>query len=238
VAGLLDVGRALLDRERVPNLISGTRIGAAPLAVVAGIADSSAGYFGWLALAAVTDTLDGVLARRWNVVSDRGRELDSWADLATLVSGLLGALLLWPSRADPERAFIFGFLAAHLVPALFGLIRQGRLLGYHSTLARVSTYASWPGAVLLMVGVTPVLFRLAVLLESIVALEYLIIWHLCPTHRGEIKSLCHALALRREAHTRHRPETAEGWPLVPIASRRFENPGTSQRRPRSGARGT
>lgn len=81
----------------LPNILTIARVIAAPLVLVALVAvDGAAGRvlaFALFSLAAITDFLDGYLARRLNQVSGFGRMLDPIADKAMVAvagAGLLG----------------------------------------------------------------------------------------------------------------------------------------------------
>lgn len=229
----LPVARSTWDTRRrpIPNAISWLRIALCPVPIVGAIAGWTPIYWVWLVVAAVSDSADGVLARRWKAVSDRGRQLDSWGDLVSLCGGLIGATLLWPDHWDRQRDWLTVLILSHLVPAIFGLIRHGGLLGYHSRLARLSSYAIWPGAALMIGDITPGLFHVAVGLEFLVAIEYVTIWHLCRTHRGEISSVFAAIRIRHRASTtfdriarRRRPvldrDPEDGTTMIDPGSRR------------------
>lgn len=78
----------------IPNLISGLRIAAVPvfLWVLLGREDYS--LAAWLlAAAALTDYLDGVLARRLGQVSEIGKFLDPLADRLVVFASVAGGLL-------------------------------------------------------------------------------------------------------------------------------------------------
>lgn len=93
------------DRHRfagLPNLLTTARIISIPFLVwgILTVANSGSGFLGrtsvvlgLFAFAAITDFLDGFLARRWNVTSDYGRMIDPIAD-KLLVAGCLIALCI------------------------------------------------------------------------------------------------------------------------------------------------
>ncbi|MGH9648596.1 MAG: CDP-alcohol phosphatidyltransferase family protein, partial [Bryobacteraceae bacterium] len=80
-------------RQRIPNLLSLARLASAPLLFVL----LWRGHWGWalwaIALAALTDALDGFLARRFDAKSRGGEVLDPIADKALLSGGFLALAL-------------------------------------------------------------------------------------------------------------------------------------------------
>jgi CDP-diacylglycerol--glycerol-3-phosphate 3-phosphatidyltransferase len=87
----------MIKKHQIPNLLTFIRVAAVPLALI--ITTLAPGKAFWLllifAVAAVTDFLDGYLARRWNAVSPLGAMLDPVAD-KLLVALMLIYLLKYP----------------------------------------------------------------------------------------------------------------------------------------------
>ena len=86
----------------IPNLLTYGRIVAIPVIVLLVVADVPA--LRWLALllylaAAVTDYLDGYLARKWNQSSPLGQMLDPIAD--KLLIGALIVVFAWDRASVP-----------------------------------------------------------------------------------------------------------------------------------------
>lgn len=111
----------------------------------------------------------------------------------------MGATLLWPDTMRREAVYFAVALTAVVLPNAYALIRFHRLLGYHTVSAKGSGVLLSAGAVLMFVGITPVLFRVAAVLEFLVAFEYIAISMVLPEWTGEMKSIVHAWRQRRIA---------------------------------------
>jgi phosphatidylglycerophosphate synthase len=183
--------------RQIPLALTIFRICSAPvLMVLAGMGKDR--YFLGLAVAALlSDAIDGTIARRLGAASETGRLLDSWADLLIALTSFVGATLLWPDTMRREAFYFALVLAALVMPNAYALIRFRRVLGYHTVSAKASGVLLSVGAVLMFVGITPVLFRVAAILESLVACEYIGISLVVPQWTGEMKSIWHATRLRR-----------------------------------------
>ncbi len=101
-------------RLNLPNLLTLARIAAIPLLVIIMLADTreaglwAAAVFG---LAAVTDFIDGWLARKWEVVTVLGKFLDPLADKLIVMAALI---MLIPQGRVPAWA-VFLLLAREMV---------------------------------------------------------------------------------------------------------------------------
>lgn len=98
------VGYAADVRRHAANLLTLLRVALAP-AFAAAVAAAEGGATGWwaallFALVAVSDALDGWVARRFGTVSRAGRALDHGADIVFLLTALgtyvgMGAIPWW-----------------------------------------------------------------------------------------------------------------------------------------------
>ena len=101
-------------RLNLPNLLTLARVAAVPVLVVLLLSDSRASGM-WAAsifgLAAVTDFVDGWLARKWGVVTVLGKFLDPLADKLIVMAALI---MLIPLDRVPAWA-VFMILAREMV---------------------------------------------------------------------------------------------------------------------------
>lgn len=84
----------------IPNIITIVRLILVPLIIVAIAQMEWAFAFGIFVVAGISDAVDGMIARRFNMHSELGAYLDALADKALLVSiyvtlSLIGALPVW-----------------------------------------------------------------------------------------------------------------------------------------------
>jgi phosphatidylglycerophosphate synthase len=183
----------------IPTALTVFRLLSAPVLMVLAYMGRER-FFLWLAIAALlSDVLDGALARRLGAASETGRLLDSWADLLIALVSFAGATLLWPDTMREEAGFFALVLAALVIPNAWGLLRFRRLLGYHTISAKASGVFLAVGTLMLFIGITPILFRVAAFVELAVAAEYIAISLILPQWTTEMKSVWHAWRLRRES---------------------------------------
>jgi len=182
-----------------PNVLSAARITLMPALLTTAIAGSRRWFVALVAVALVTDMLDGFLARRFNAHSELGRKLDSLADYATLFVGLAGLALLWPDIVRRELPWIIAVMAAFFAAIIYGLLRLGRAPFYHTWASKVTVIACVIVLVPLLAGWTAAPFHVVAILQIFVGVEEIAIALLVPWHVGEMPTVWHAWQLRRES---------------------------------------
>ena len=96
-------------------------------------------WFTWfLVVSYSTDAIDGFLARRLNLSSARGAQLDSIGDQLTLVIGLLGLLIFENEFIRTNLLLIAIAFVPYLVQMAIAFKKYGKATAFHTYLAKVS----------------------------------------------------------------------------------------------------
>jgi phosphatidylglycerophosphate synthase len=186
-------------KKNLPNVLSVLRLVFSVLmVVVAGTTGSRRWFLILLGAALVTDAFDGFLARRWHVVSDLGRRLDSWGDYVMTAAAVAGIWLLWPEMVRREWPWFVTAVVGSFAIVVYGFVRWQRVLGYHTWLAKGMVIVLPIAVVVLLAGGPTAPFHGAVLLQVLCGAEELTIAFLLPGFSGEMPSLWHALRWRRQ----------------------------------------
>jgi cardiolipin synthase (CMP-forming) len=146
--------------------------------------------FTWVFVAlSLSDTVDGRIARWFNLRSDFGARLDSFAD-----SVLYGAMffgLFW-FRGDvllQEAPWWIVGLLSYMLTTGAGLWKYGRIPSYHTRGAKISQWFVLAGTVCLLLDYTVWPFRVAMLLVTLTNLEATAITWLLPKWRADVLSI-------------------------------------------------
>lgn len=186
------------SRSSLPNLLSAVRILLMPTALVVAMAGSKLWFAVLLAIALATDALDGFVARKLHAESEFGRKLDSAADYLTLLTGLAGIALLWPDIMRRELPWVAAGLTMFFAVIVYGLLRLGRAPCYHTWIAKIAAVGCGLSLVPLLMGYSAAPLHWALALQIIGGFEELLIIYLVPWHEGELRTVWHALKLRRQ----------------------------------------
>lgn len=186
-----------MNPKLLPNLLTGTRIALMPGVLMAALVGSRLWFLVLLVVSLLTDALDGFAARRLHAFSEFGRKLDSAADYVTLMTGVAGIALLWPTIMQRELPWVVVGLCAFFAVLVFGFARFGRPLGYHTWATKALAIAMALSLIPLLSNRTATPFHVLVILQVIATMEQVAIAILVPSHRGEMPTLVHAVRVRR-----------------------------------------
>ncbi len=184
----------------LPNLISGIRFVTAPVMLWLAWNGYGKCFMLVLAIAFLSDVLDGLVARLTGQITEFGAMLDTWGDLVTYMTVGFGSWWLWPDIVHTEDIYLYIIVACFLIPALFATIKFDTYISYH-------TYSIKMAAVVLNLSLYPLflggpawLFRMAVFIYVIAAIEEVAITFTLTKLQSNVRSIWHVLQQRKNLH--------------------------------------
>lgn len=115
----------------IPNILSAYRLLTFPVIIFFMYLGKEELFVLFLCINLVTDILDGLIARTFNMVTEIGAKLDSLADTGTYILAITGVFLYKYDSFEPYLisfvAFISLFFLSHIIP----LLRYKKLPSFH-----------------------------------------------------------------------------------------------------------
>lgn len=148
--------------------------------------------FKWLlAISFFTDSIDGILARKFKVASIFGARLDSIADDATMLAGIVG-LLVFKKAFIVQELFLFILLVAlYALQTALAVFRYGKVSSFHTYLAKIA--ALLQGSFLILIFFLPqwplLLFYCAASITILDLIEEIILVLVLPNWQTDVKGL-------------------------------------------------
>ena len=148
--------------------------------------------FKWLlAISFFTDSIDGILARKFKVASIFGARLDSMADDATMLAGIVG-LLVFKKAFIVQELFLFILLVAlYALQTALAVFRYGKVSSFHTYLAKIA--ALLQGSFLILIFFLPqwplLLFYCAATITILDLIEEIILVLVLPNWQTDVKGL-------------------------------------------------
>lgn len=173
----------------LPNLLTGFRFVAAPVLLWLAWHGYPHTFMGLLAIAFITDMLDGMVARLTGQVTQFGAALDSWADVITYLTISLCCWWLWPNVVIRELPYVGLIVASCLLPALAGILKFGRFTSYHTWGVKIAAASMGLTLYVLFLGGPTWPFQLAAVICIIAAIEEITITLLLPEPESNLRSV-------------------------------------------------
>jgi phosphatidylglycerophosphate synthase len=193
-------------KRLIPWLLVMSRIGLAPVAIWLAIAHvSNLVWMGQFAFAALSDWLDGKLARQWGTATAGLRQADSIADTVYVLAVALGLWFSHPTIVHAHRWGIALVITLELLRYPLDWWRFGRGASYHAWSAKVF-------GVSLLVAVSTIMLSghagpflwIALLIGVVSELEGMWISLVLPVWTHDVKGIKTAFEIRARAQRRDR----------------------------------
>lgn len=181
------------SRLTLPNMLTGFRFIAAPVLLWLAWHGDGIAFMILLAIAFLTDLLDGFAARLTGQVSPFGATLDSWADVVIYLTIALGCWWLWPEIVYRELVFVGLIVASCLLPALAGFSKFGRFTSYHTWGVKIAAASMGLTLYVLFLGGPVWPFRLAAVICILAALEEIALTLLLSEPESNVRSVLDVL---------------------------------------------
>ncbi|MGR9051587.1 MAG: CDP-alcohol phosphatidyltransferase family protein [Gammaproteobacteria bacterium] len=173
----------------LPNLLTGFRFIAAPLLLWLAWRGYGIAFMALLAVAFLTDMLDGFVARMTGQVTQFGATLDSWADVVTYLTIAVCCWWLWPGIVRRELFYVMLVVASCLLPSAAGLIKFGRFTSYHTWGVKLAAASMGSTLYVIFLGGPAWPFRIAAVLCILAAFEEIAITLLVSEPKSNVRSV-------------------------------------------------
>jgi phosphatidylglycerophosphate synthase len=177
------------SKLNLPNFLTGFRFIAAPVLLWLAWSGHGVAFMGLLAVAFLTDMLDGMVARMTGQVTQFGATLDSWADVITYLTIALCCWWLWPEIVHRELFYVGLIIASCLLPALAGILKFGRFTSYHTWGVKIAAASMGLTLYILFLYGLAWPFRIAAVICILAAIEEIVITWLLPEPESNLRSV-------------------------------------------------
>lgn len=124
----------------IPNILSVYRIFIFPFILWLIFTNRENLFAVFITISLVTDFLDGFIARRFNMQTNIGVKLDSWADLGTYILAFIAiGLFKWPA-IKPHAWMLYVFAAIMALSYVVVFFKFKGLIGLHTYMFKITGY--------------------------------------------------------------------------------------------------
>ncbi|MFZ2169940.1 MAG: CDP-alcohol phosphatidyltransferase family protein [Methylococcaceae bacterium] len=172
----------------LPNMLTGFRFVAAPGLLWLAWQNHGIAFMILLAVAFLTDLLDGLAARLTGQVTQFGATLDSWADVITYLTIAISCWWLWPDVVRRELIFVGLIVASCLLPALAGFSKFGRFTSYHTWGVKLAAASMGSTLYVLFLGGPAWPFEVAAVICILAAIEEIVLTLILDEPESNVRS--------------------------------------------------
>jgi len=174
----------------LPNALSAYRLFALPFILYAIYTANRNLFILLISINLISDILDGLIARLFNLQTEFGAKLDSVADIGTYLMAFLGMITLEKAFVSSYKVEFIILIALWIIPQLCALIKFRRFPSFHLWSYKVTGYVQ--GIFIFSyftVGFYQPYFYLMLLISCLAYLEELILVLMLPQLRSNLKSI-------------------------------------------------
>ncbi len=188
--GLKKPGSENTTIYNIPNLLSSYRILAFPIILWFALTGKQDLFAIFLVVNLLTDVADGFIARKFNLESDFGAKLDSWADNFTYILAFTGVYVFKLEEFLPNIVSFLVWMSLLFSALFFSVIKFGRFPSLHLYSWKIGGYIQGAFFIVLFSYdfITP-FYYLMITWGILSALEHLSIQLMIPEMRSNVKGL-------------------------------------------------
>tara|TARA_R110001583_G_scaffold82774_1_gene219313 strand:+ start:46288 stop:46872 length:585 start_codon:yes stop_codon:yes gene_type:complete len=156
-------------------------------------------FFTWFLLVSYcTDMLDGIIARKLKITSERGSQLDSFGDQITFVLGLIGIVIYEFEFVKEHYLLIMIVFIPYILQMFVAFIKYGKATAFHTYLAKLSAVIQ-AGFILWLLFFEPIywLFYVMIILGVLETIEEITLIFMYDNWVAGVKGIYWALRDKR-----------------------------------------
>jgi CDP-diacylglycerol--glycerol-3-phosphate 3-phosphatidyltransferase len=174
----------------IPNILSLYRIAVFPFILFLLFNKNEFLFAIFITISLVTDILDGLIARWFNMQTQIGARLDSWADSGTYILAFIAIYLFKWNEIEDHWLILLLFFSCWFFSYAFVIVKFKGLIGLHTYLFKITGYLQGGFIVcLFLFGFYPWFFYLCLLIGILACIEEMIIIYMLRAPASNVKGL-------------------------------------------------
>jgi cardiolipin synthase len=174
----------------IPNILSLYRLLVFPFVLYLVFAGKQSLFAIFITVSLVSDFLDGFIARTFNMQTEIGAKLDSWADTGTYILALLAVYFFKWEDFSQHLYPLIGFVIVLSASYVVVFVKFKSLIGLHTYLFKITGYLQGGFFVMLfLLGFFAWFYYVAIFVGILACIEEIIIILLIPQPRTNVKGL-------------------------------------------------
>lgn len=174
----------------IPNMITSYRLVMFPVIMYFALSGKQNLFAVFILINLFTDFIDGIIARRLNMVTEIGAKLDSFADNFTYLLAVIGMLIFKMEDLRPHLVSFIGFVSINVLTVVISLIKFRKFPSFHGYMTKIGGYIEGAFFIsLFTLGFFLPLYYLMIVWGILGAIEHISIQLIIPEMRSNVKGI-------------------------------------------------
>jgi CDP-diacylglycerol--glycerol-3-phosphate 3-phosphatidyltransferase len=144
----------------------------------------------FITISLLTDVADGYIARRFNLQTEIGAKLDSWADLGTYILAFTAIYVFKWDSMEEHTTILLVFAGVMALSYIAVFVKFGSLIGLHTYLFKIAGYLQGAFIIVLFVwGFIPWQYYISLGVGIVACIEEILIIMVLERPRSNVKGL-------------------------------------------------
>jgi len=132
--------RNLKEKINVPNILSFYRLLSFPFVLYFALNKHESIFVIMLVINLITDALDGIIARMFNLQTEFGAKLDAYADIGMYITAIIGVIIFKSHELSPHFISLSIFITVFIIPKIISFYRFRNFPSLHLYSSKVGGY--------------------------------------------------------------------------------------------------
>jgi len=174
----------------IPNILSFYRLITFPAVLYFAFAQNKKIFAILLVINLITDSLDGIIARRFNLQTQLGAVLDSYADIGMYISAIIGVIIFKSEDLAPHFISVIIFIVTFILPKIISYYKFKKFPSLHLYSSKVGGYMQgFFFFILFVLGFNTIFYYFTVIFGILTFIEQSVVVIVSKEYKSNVKGL-------------------------------------------------
>ena len=174
----------------IPNILSLYRLLSFPFVLFFALNGHENIFVVLLVINLITDALDGIIARMFNLQTELGAKLDAYADIGMYITAIIGIIMFKSNELAPHYISFSIFIIVFIIPKIISFYRFRKFPSLHLYSSKIGGYMQgFFFFVLFVFGFNSIFYYIVIIFGILTFLEQIVVVFITPELKSNVKGL-------------------------------------------------
>lgn len=174
----------------VPNILSFYRLLSFPFVLIFALYRYEDIFVILLIINLITDALDGIIARMFNLETEFGAKLDAYADIGMYITAIIGVIMFKSKELAPYYISLTIFVTVFIIPKIISFYRFRKFPSLHLYSSKTGGYMqAFFFFTLFVFGLNVAFYYIVIIFGILSFLEQIVVLLITPELKSNVKGI-------------------------------------------------